>query len=202
LRRRKNGAPDSFFGKLHATANYPAATSTKTSGKETREAITLIRFSNDPGRTKNMAHEQTLKILEELVETCRDGQNGYRDAADHVTDSNLRHFFNEQSLARAGFAGEIEQEIITLGKNDPNRSGSASAAIHRAWIDLKSALGGGDHAILKSVESGEDSAKSSYQKALQNPDLPKHLAALVRRQLASIDAAHDHVRSLRDARAA
>jgi uncharacterized protein (TIGR02284 family) len=189
-------------GELHATADFPAATSTKSSAKETREPTILIRFSNDPGRMKNMAHEQTIKILEELVETCRDGQDGYRDAADHVTDSNLRHFFNEQSLARAGFAGELEQELITLGKKDPNRSGSASAAIHRAWIDLKSALGGGDHAILKSVESGEDSATSSYQKALQNPDLPEHLAEVVRRQLASIEAAHDHVRSLRDARAA
>ncbi|MFL6438304.1 MAG: ferritin-like domain-containing protein [Terriglobales bacterium] len=149
-----------------------------------------------------MAHEQTIKVIEELVETCRDGQNGYRDAADHVTDSNLRHFFNEQSLARAGFAGELEQELINLGENDPNRSGSASAAIHRAWIDVKSALGGGDHSILVSVESGEDQAKNSYEKALQNPDLPDHLAALARRQLASIEAAHDHVRSLRDTRAA
>jgi uncharacterized protein (TIGR02284 family) len=149
-----------------------------------------------------MAHEQTIKILEELVETCRDGQEGYRDAADHVTDSNLRHFFNEQSLSRAGFAGELEQELIAAGKHDPNRSGSASAAMHRAWIDLKSALGGGDHAILTSVESGEDSATSSYKKALQNPNLPENLAAAVRRQLASIEAAHDHVRSLRDTRAA
>jgi uncharacterized protein (TIGR02284 family) len=121
-----------------------------------------------------MAHEQTIKILEELVETCRDGQEGYRDAADHVTDSNLRHFFNEQSLSRAGFAGELEQELIAAGKHDPNRSGSASAAMHRAWIDLKSALGGGDHAILTSVESGEDSATSSYKKALQNPNLPEN----------------------------
>ena len=149
-----------------------------------------------------MAREKAIKIIEDLVETCRDGQNGYRDAADHVTDTNLRHFFNEQSLARAGFAGELEQELITLGKNDPNRSGSAAAAIHRAWIDLKTTLGGGDHTILQSVESGEDSAKNSYQKALRDPDLPQYLAALARRQLASIEAAHDHVRSLRDARAA
>ena len=52
-----------------------------------------------------MDNARTIKLLQQLVDTCRDGQNGYRDAADHVTDSHLREFFNEQSLARAGFAG-------------------------------------------------------------------------------------------------
>jgi uncharacterized protein (TIGR02284 family) len=145
---------------------------------------------------------QTIKLLQELVDTCRDGQNGYRDAADHVTDSHLREFFNEQSLARAGFAGELEQEIIRLGKADPDTSGTAAAGIRRAWIDFKSELGGGDATILASVESGEDSAKATFEKALQDPNLPEDLASLIRRQLASIVAAHDHVRSLRDAKAA
>src|SRR6185503_764869 len=90
-----------------------------------------------------MDNARTIKLLQELVDTCRDGQNGYRDAADHVTDSHLREFFNQQSLARAGFAGELEQEIIRLGKADLGTSGTAAAAIRRAWIDFKSELGGG-----------------------------------------------------------
>jgi len=150
----------------------------------------------------SMDNASTTKLLQELVDTCRDGQNGYRDAADHVTDTHLREFFNRQSLARAGFAGELQQEIIRLGEADPATSGSAAAAIRRAWIDFKSELGGGDATILTSVESGEDSAKATFEKALQEPNLPEDLAILIRRQLASIVAAHDHVRSLRDAKAA
>jgi uncharacterized protein (TIGR02284 family) len=149
-----------------------------------------------------MDNARTIRVLQELVDICRDGQNGYRDAADHVTDSHLREFLNEQSLARAGFAGEIEQEMIRLGKADPDTSGSAAAGIRRAWIDFKSGLGGGDATILASVESGEDRAKATFEKALQEPNLPEDLATLVRRQLVSIVAAHDHVRSLRDAKAA
>jgi uncharacterized protein (TIGR02284 family) len=149
-----------------------------------------------------MDNIQTIKLLQGLVDTCRDGQNGYRDAADHVTDSYLREFFNEQSLARAGFAGELEQEIIHLGKADPNSSGTAAAGVCRAWIDFKSELGGGDATILASVESGEDSARDKFEQALQDTDLPENLAALIRRQLSSITAAHDHVRSLRDSKAA
>jgi uncharacterized protein (TIGR02284 family) len=145
---------------------------------------------------------RTINLLQELVDICRDGQNGYRDAADHITDSHVREFFNEQSLARAGFAGDLEQEIIRLGKADPDTSGTAVAGIRRAWIDFKAELGGGDATILASVESGEDSAKATFEKALQEPNLPEDLATLLRRQLVSIIAAHDHVRSLRDAKAA
>lgn len=149
-----------------------------------------------------MDNARTIRLLQELADTCRDGQNGYRDAADHVTDSHLREFFNEQSLARAGFAGELEQEIIRLGKADPDTSGSAAAAIRRAWIDFRSELGGGDTTILASVESGEDSAKAAFEKVLREPNLREDLAMLIRRQVTSIMAAHDHVRSLRDAKAA
>ena len=145
---------------------------------------------------------QVIKIVQELVSTCRDGQNGYRDAAEHVTDSNLRQFFNQQSLERAGFAGELEQELIALGETNPDRSGSVAAGIHRAWIDVKTALGGGDETILSSVEAGEDAAVKSYKEVLGQSRLPEHLATLVRKQLVSVQAAHDHVRSLRDTKAA
>ncbi|HWC16816.1 MAG TPA: PA2169 family four-helix-bundle protein [Terriglobales bacterium] len=149
-----------------------------------------------------MPDKKTIEIVQNLINTCRDGQNGYRDAAEHVTDSNLRQFLNQQSLARAGFAGELEQELISLGEANPGRGGSISGAIHRAWIDFKSTLGGGDATILRSVEAGEDSAKQAYEKALAEGALPEPIAIVARRQLASIAAAHDHVRSLRDAKAA
>ena len=147
-------------------------------------------------------HQKLLQIVQELVDVCRDGQNGYRDAAEHVTDTNLRHFFNQQSLERAGFAGELEQELISLGEPSPDRLGSIAGGIRRAWVDVKTILGGGDQAILGSVEAGEDSAVKSYKEALEWRSLPEHLATLIRRQLVSIQAAHDHIRSLRDAKAA
>jgi len=149
-----------------------------------------------------MENESVIRVLQTLVESCRDGQSGYRDAAEHVSDTNLRHFFNEQSLDRAGFAGELEQEIIKLGHADPDRTGSAAAGIRRAWIDFKAGLGAGDGSILSSVEAGEDRAKSSYESALRHTELPEQIAALIRRQLVSVSAAHDHVRSLRDVKAA
>src|SRR6266404_6934983 len=135
-------------------------------------------------------------ILQDLIETNRDGQNGYREAAEHVKDPEIRSFFMEQSLERARFAGELEDLLREFGESNPDRSGSVAGTLHRKWIDAKSALGGGDHTVLESVEQGEDSAKKAYEKAL-NASLPANVLEVVRRQAESVRAAHDQVKLLR-----
>ena len=144
-----------------------------------------------------MNENNAINVVENLIETCKDGQKGYQDAAEHVKRSDLKTYFNEQSLERSRFAGELEAELVRLGKPDKKVSGSASAAMHRAWIDTKVALGGGDKTILESVEKGEDDAKDTYNKALTG-SLPGNLMEIVRRQAASVQRAHDKVKMLRD----
>ena len=144
-----------------------------------------------------MDNDKTLSVLEDLIETCKDGQKGYQDAAEHAKRPDLKTFFNEQRLERGRFAEELRQELSRLGEPDKKPSGSVSAAMHRAWIDTKVALGGGDKTILESVEAGEDTAKESYAKALAEP-LPSNVAEIVRKQAASVQKAHDRVKMLRD----
>ncbi len=145
-----------------------------------------------------MNEDKAVSVLEDLIETNKDGQKGYQDAASHVKRADLKTFFNEQSLERARFAGELQEERIRMGKDDKKDSGSVSAKLHRAWIDAKVSMGAGDTAILESVEAGEDRAKEAYQKAITS-DLPENIAQLIRRQAASVQQAHDKVKSLRDA---
>src|SRR5207253_8445333 len=107
---------------------------------------------------------KTIDVLKNLLETCRDGQEGYRQSAENVNSPEFKSFFNEQSLTRGRFVGEIENELHRLGELDVDRSGSIAGSLHRTWIDLKSNVGMSDEAILSSVERGEDTAKSAYQK--------------------------------------
>lgn len=144
-----------------------------------------------------MDENNAISVVEDLIETCKDGQKGYQDAAQHVKRQDLKAYFNEQSMERGRFAQELQAELAKLGKPEKKVSGSASAAMHRAWIDTKVALGGGDKTILESVESGEDNAKESYQKALSG-SLPASLNEILRRQAASVQKAHDKVKMLRD----
>lgn len=144
-----------------------------------------------------MDRDKSIDALEHLIERCRDGHNGYREAAEKVKRPDLKTFFNEVSLERGRFAEELQNELVRLGKPDKRVSGSTEAALHRAWLDTKAALGGDDHTVLDWLEHGEDVAKDAYEKALAS-DLPENIAHIVRRQAASVQQAHDKVKALRD----
>ena len=145
--------------------------------------------------------DDTKEILQTLIETCRDGETGYLHAASVARDSELKSYFQQQSLERARSRAELTDAITQLGEPDPDTSGSSTAVVHRAWFELKSDLGGGDHTLLESVEKGEDSAKNAYESALKTK-LPAGIHDLVRNQYARVKAAHDRVRSWRDDKAA
>lgn len=139
---------------------------------------------------------ETIDVIEKLIETCREGQAGYLEAAELAKNHELRAFFSQRALERAKFAGELENEARHLGESDPGRKPSVVSSLHRAWIDLKHKLGGGDASILESVEGGEQKATDIYEEALQ-ADLPSDVRAIVERQAESVYAAHDQVRTLR-----
>jgi uncharacterized protein (TIGR02284 family) len=138
-------------------------------------------------------------ILNDLIETLKDGQEGFRSAAADVESSDLKSLFSEYSLQRSKFVGELQALARSLGEQDPETTGSVSGALHRGWINHKAALSSKDeHAILAECERGEDSAVATYKKALEATDLPAHVIATIRTQYADVKAAHDRVRNLRD----
>ncbi|MEY2540215.1 MAG: hypothetical protein QOG67_3955, partial [Verrucomicrobiota bacterium] len=107
--------------------------------------------------------KEIISTINSLIETLKDGQEGFKQASEAVRDSHLKSLFSEFSLQRARFAGELQSEARNLGESEPEEGGSASGAMHRAWIDLKSAItSGDDHAILSECERGEDSAIKEY----------------------------------------
>jgi uncharacterized protein (TIGR02284 family) len=139
------------------------------------------------------------KIIDDLIETLKDGQEGFKQAAEGVKDPQLKSLFDEYSVQRARFAMELQGQARSMGESKPETSGSAAGALHRGWINLKSALTrGDDHAILAECERGEDSAMEEFKKALDN-GLTTSVQGIVARQYTQIKEAHDRVRSLRDA---
>ena len=135
--------------------------------------------------------------LNDLIETCKDGERGFREAADGVQSSSLKTILNEYARQRSQFASELQNVVTRLG-GDPRTSGSASGALHRGWMNLKSALTGkDDHAILEECERGEDAAVQNYQKVLAE-DLPSDVRGVVEEQYRQILEAHKRIRALRD----
>jgi len=148
-----------------------------------------------------MDSKKAVSTLNDLIETCRDGQNGFKEAAENVTSPDLKTFLNQIAMERAQFVNELQLEVRTLG-GDPQKSGSATAAIHRGWIDIKGTLTGkDDHSILSECERGEDSAVEAYKDALKL-DLPSNIRSTIERQFQSVKLVHDRVKQMRDSKAA
>ncbi len=139
----------------------------------------------------------TIEIIENLIQTCRNGEEGYRSAAEHTNDLDLRDFFDREAKERARFARELERVAQGLGEPEPSRDTSVASKLHRAWFDLKQKFGGGDESVVASVETGESDARKEYQEALDS-DLPFDVRAVVERQFESIAIAYDRVCALRD----
>ena len=136
-------------------------------------------------------------VLKNVVNTARDGERGFREAAEHFKSAELKTMAQRISSERAGFAKELEPELQSSVGKEEHPTGTAEGSLHRAWIDIKTALGGGDHTILEWLEQGEDHAKKVYGEAVKG-NLPSAAQMIVRRQYDRVVATHDEVKRLRD----
>lgn len=144
-----------------------------------------------------MDNDEIISTLNDLIETCKDGEEGFRTCADDIGEPTLKAFFNNRAQGCASAATEL-QELVRFYGGDPERGSSLGGAIHRRWVDVKSAImGHDDKAVLKECERGEDVAVNSYRRALEK-NLPVDVRAVVERQYQGVLNNHDQVRSLRD----
>ena len=142
-------------------------------------------------------NDDAISTINGLIETCRDGQTGFQTASEGVSDSSVKTLFLQYSQQRAQYVGELQTAVRQLG-GDPENTGSVAAALHRGWINIKSAVTGRDeHAILEECERGEDSAVHMYQDAMKE-NLPSQVSEVVERQYRGVKEAHDRVRNLRN----
>jgi uncharacterized protein (TIGR02284 family) len=142
--------------------------------------------------------KHAVSALGDLIEVTRDGQNGYRDGAEHAKSPEIRKFLEQVSLERAKVAGELENEAIRLGKSDVDRSGSTLGAVHRGWTDLKANLGGGDDSILSSMETGDSYALKTFQKYAADKDIPDNMQSIIRAQEQHLQQTISRVKAWRE----
>ena len=140
--------------------------------------------------------DATADTLRHLIEVCKDGEHGFKTAADDAKDAELKALLLRYSKQRSTFIRELEERILSLGC-DAKEGGSLSGSLHRGWINLRAALTSNEpHAVLAECERGEDSAVSAYRDALEKLD-DTASRELVSRQFASVFAAHSEIRALR-----
>lgn len=143
--------------------------------------------------------QRAISALNNLIETCKDGENGFRAAAEGVRhNAELRLLFHAYAQERVQFASELQAEIRRIGGR-PEQGGSVRGAMRRGWMNVKAAVTGCDEStILSECEAAEDAAVKAYDAALTAELGPKQ-RDIVARQRAEVKIAHDKIRVLRDA---
>ncbi|MGE8504441.1 uncharacterized protein (TIGR02284 family) [Ectopseudomonas oleovorans] len=138
-----------------------------------------------------------IRTLNKLIETCKDGEAGFKVCAEDIKRPDIKQLFTQRSRQCAEAAEELQRAVLEFG-GQPEDSTSIGADLHRRWVDLKSLVTGKDEAaILNEAERGEDVAKERYSEALSQ-DLPTDIRAIVQRQYEGVLRNHDEVRALRD----
>ena len=140
----------------------------------------------------------TTSILNDLIETSKDGEKGFLTSADNAKDPELKEIFRKRAEDCARGAAELQSLVAGMG-GKPEKGGSVAGAIHRGWVNIKTSVTTQDDlAILEEVERGEDVAKASYRKALDSDDLSADARAVVQKQYDGVLRNHDQMRALRD----
>ncbi len=146
--------------------------------------------------TNHNTNDEVISILNSLIETCKDGEEGFRTAGDAVENPDIRTLFHLFGQQRARFASELNNEVLRHG-GEPAESGHVAASLHRGWLHLKTAITGkNETAIIDECERGEDVAMAAYQDALKK-QLPSDLLSMVEEQYAAVRHSHETVRGMK-----
>lgn len=138
----------------------------------------------------------TVTILNDLIETCRDGEQGFLTCAEHVQTPELQQLFQRRAGQCDLAAQQLRDCVLDLG-GQPEQGTSIGADLHRRWIDLRAWIGGkDDDAVLSECDRGEAVAQQHYEDALKQA-LPTDIRELVTKQYAGVIRNQDQIRAIR-----
>ena len=143
-----------------------------------------------------MMKEDTVKVLNDLIQTSEDGKKGFAEASKESTKSELKTMFKQRSVDCGTAVTELQQLVGSLG-GTPEDGGTVAGAVHRGWAKVKTVAGDPNLTMLNEIECAEDKAKASYAKALA-ASLPEQIRVVVKRQHDGAVKNHDLIRDLRD----
>ncbi len=145
-------------------------------------------------------NEETVEILNDLIEINNDRITGYDRAIKESTEENadLKQLFEHLIRESHECKLALSTEVLVL-KGETAEGTTNRGKIYRVWMDVRAAFSGHDrHSILANCERGEDAAQSAYKSALKSDDLPQFIRDIVSEQQAKLKLSHDKIKMLRD----
>ncbi len=147
-----------------------------------------------------MENKKTIAVLNTLLTINNERIVGYETAAKETEEQDLKTLFAQFSSTSQKCKQELKNEVSKLG-GEPTEGTMISGKFFRIWMDVKALLTGKDRkAILNSCEYGEDMAKDTYIKVLENDleNLSTEQQKMIKGQQRLLLADHNKVKMMRD----
>ena len=142
--------------------------------------------------------EDTVHILNSLIETTLDSAHGYEESAEATDNPHLKTLFEMRAMRRKQLTAELQNEVRHFG-GEPEDHGTILAKAHRVFVGLRGKVTGGDaKAVVDEVDRGEDVLKAKFEKARDNEDLPEYLRERIGKATNGILADHVEISRLKD----
>lgn len=149
-----------------------------------------------------ITNKEIVDDLNELVKINNDRIQGFEKAIDDTEDAQLDDLFRHYVVQSQGFRSQLADHIVRidgLAVSDAT-STDVSSKLHRAWIDIKSALTGKNtETVLSSVEFGENAAVEAYKDAIEKDHIPAYIKEDLQKQLSSLEESLTKVKGLQKA---
>lgn len=125
-----------------------------------------------------MADSKDVAALQALASTLTDSVNGYQEAADAVEDTGIKNYLHEKAQLRQGLVEQFRQHIAQQG-GSTEVSGSASAAAHRAFLDLRTMFQDSTKAAVAEVERGESYLKDRFESYMSDDSVSPDVRSMI-----------------------
>ena len=146
-----------------------------------------VNFHNQNNKKMENIQESVIEQLNYLIKISEDGKNGYETAAKDVEDAHLKTLFTDFARERASYTSQLQLQVNSLN-GDAEESGGPVGAMHRLWMDIKSAFSA-DTGIVEACITGEEAAVSAYTKVLANTTFTQAVRQLLMEQMWGIERA-------------
>ena len=146
-----------------------------------------------------ITNKEIVDDLNDLVKINNDRIQGYEKAIEDNEDAQLDDLFRHYVIQSQQFRSQLAEHIVRidgLAVSDAT-STDVTSKLHRAWIDIKSAITGKDReTVLSSVEFGESAAVEAYRDAIDKDHIPAYIKEDLIKQLSELQSALEKVKGL------
>jgi uncharacterized protein (TIGR02284 family) len=129
--------------------------------------------------------DEHIKILNDLISTCRDSEEGFGKAAKGAHSDELRDRLMNIVQQRHDFAAELQEQVRRLG-GEPAERAHGGGVLHSGWVDLEQRIRPkDDETLIGECTRGDETTLKHYTHALEQ-DIPADLRQVLEIHLSAI----------------